>query len=114
MKNLIDKYKESIFNIGTAYFDLSGQTNNDRIILNLYKSEFKNGLSVGLVLNLSSLETSIFGKSGFDLNIKKFDGDYLVLCDGSQYPFVNNTNLQLGASVEELEDNEGYKITYKN
>ena len=37
MRNLIDKYKESIFNIGTAYFDLSGQLNNDRIILNLYK-----------------------------------------------------------------------------
>ena len=114
MKNLIDKYKESIFNIGTAYFDLSGQINNDRIILNLYKSEFKNGLSVGLVLNLSSLEPSTFGKGGFDLNFKKFDGSSLILCDGTEYQFANNVNHQLGARIEALEEDEGYKITYVN
>ena len=112
MKNLIDKYKESIFNIGTAYFDLSGQVNNDRIILNLYKSEFKNGLSVGLVLKLGELTNSAFGKNCYDLNIKKIIGNQLILCDGTSYQFNDNKINELGIEREVI-DNE-YKLTYKN
>ena len=112
MKNLIDKYNESIFNIGTAYFDLSGQVNNDRIILNLYKSEFKNGLSVGLVLKLGELTNSSFGKNCYDLNIKKIIGNQLILCDGTSYQFNDNKINGLGIEREVI-DNE-YKLTYKN
>ena len=112
MKNFIDKYKESIFNIGTAYFDLSGQVNNDRIILNLYKSEFKNGLSVGLVLKLGELTNSAFGKNCYDLNIMKIIGNQLILCDGTSYQFNDNKINELGIEREVI-DNE-YKLTYKN
>ena len=112
MKNLIDKYQEQILDLGVGYFDLSGQTNNDRIILNLYKSEFKNGLSVNVVMNLNSQEISTFGKGGFDLNVKKIINDKLVLCDGTEYEFIENKINGLGIEREQIDD--GYKLSYKN
>ena len=102
MKYLIDKYKEPILNIGIGYFDLSGEQNNDRIILNLYESPFKSGLTSSIVLDLRSNTVSSFGKGGFNSNVKYLDYQSLYLCDGSSYLISNNHIEELGLTKEDV------------
>ena len=113
MKYLIDKYKEPILNIGMGYFDLSGEQNNDRIILNLYTSPFKSGLTSSIVLDLRSDTISSFGKGGFNSNIKYIENNKLYLCDGSYYEFNEiNEIIELGIKKEVY--NDGFKLLKEN
>ena len=114
MKNLIDKYQEQILDLGVGYFDLSGQVNNDRIILNLYKSEFKNGLSAGIVLKLGEPTNSTFGFCGHDLNLKRMLYYKLITCDGDEYDFLNSERFNEELGLKLINEEGHRKIVSEN